>query len=901
MSGVENAQASQNGVQGAPNGQTAVKAPAKHFELDVTRLHSLPSEQQEIFLLTFVSDLVQHVETADQETLLAEQRGIKKELVKVLGLGSPGPNRVVRNTIGTTFATLFARANRSLLYETINELLAILNAGKNEYDLKTKHAAAVALGHIFREAGDSAIQLSTLTITSLLKLFKPAQSHAGLRGALYKALGSIVIGVGSSLDEQTARDLWKHARNAASGDKGVYSQKMALWCVEQLITSTPYFDNSNDFDSLKSTLWKVMDQSAAVVRHNAASCLVSILVKGYADEGTKEAAAKPKKKKSAKKQPIGEEDDDPVQRSGSPAPKNPATQLLLTLSEALKVLSTLYTKASGTKARVAVAVAYKLLLTRLPEKVIEDQYSIIADHLFTDLLGSPSIAYNRHRLLITRKFVKIILRDTVGSKLLGESARLRASKWLINDVLKNYPKVVPERREPSKHALTAALDALAGLIEDLGSMSSAFADTCRDALFQVIQHPGYTVQIHTAYCFRSFVLACPQQLLPCAELCLKELKKETDGLQTPGGSPRRCVGFANALAAMLSTSRSQPLYGSLDLFSRTLTLANELFKSSSESELRVSAAKIQVAWILIGGLMPLGPSFVKIHLSQLLLLWRNALPKPLTRENVAQRGPLEMSFLAHVRECALGALLVFIQYNSALITSDGARRITAMLENTIAFLESLPSSKGTAELSNRLTPSLQLRDFALMARRRVLQCYSTLTTVNNGSHADIVHQSNVLGLAISSFMEPELDVPKSLESTMASSAGNFEALCDTGDNSGSGVTSLVNGYTFQPLLADSTAPKAFLNTANSSVQGDFETIVSGLCISSDGVTDIFSLGHLSVRPRNMILCCFILPSPWTMHMMQRLQPQKLSMQQSRYSRLLFLCNLPGSKKVAWNK
>lgn len=859
MSTTENAHTSQNGVQGASNSQPGAQSADldKELQLDVTKLHSLPSEQQELFLLSFSSDLLRHVETADHESLIADQKNIKKELIKILGLGAPVPNRVIRNTLGLTFSTLFTKGNRSLLYETINELVVIVGAGKNEQDLKTKHAAAVSLGYIFEEVGDSAITLSSLTISTLIKLLKSAQSHAGLRGALYKALGSVVGGVESSLDEQVARDLWKHARNAAAGDKGAYPQKKALWCIEQLVTKTPYFQNANDFESLKTTLWKAVEQPSAAVRHAAASCLAATLVRSYVEDGAKESVSRSRKsKKSSKKQHAVDDEEHAIERSESPAPKKAATLLLLTLKESLKVLSAQYMRATGAKAKTAIAVAYKLVIIRLPEKVIEDQYATIADHLFTELLGTPSITYNRHRLLITRKFVSIILRDTVGSKILGESAKLIAAQWLINNVLKDYPQVVAERREPSKQTLIATLDALSGLIADLGSASSLFAESCREALFQVIQHPGYTVQIHAAHCFRAYVVACPQQLLPSAELCLKELKKELENMK----GPRRCVGYANALAAMLSTSRSQPLYGSLDLFSRTLSLATELFKASSDSELRVSAAQIQVAWVLIGGLMPLGPNFVKIHLSQLLLLWKNALPKPLTRENFAQRGALEMSFLAHVRECALGALLVFIEYNNTLITTDGARRIAAMLQNTIYFLEGLPSVKSTEEISNRLLPSLQLRDFAIMVRRRVLQCYGKLTSVSMGSNAEVISQSNVLGMAISSFMDPELDVPKSLENSMAVSANNFEGLCDMGDNSGAGITSLLCGYRFKPLSDQSVSPSNFSHVSNASVMAEFEDFIrSPICSSKehDSVllysTPTFSTSWDAAPPSNEVV------------------------------------------------
>lgn len=192
--------------------------------------------------------------------------------------------------------------------------------------------------------------------------------------------------------------------------------------------------------------------------------------------------------------------------------------------------------------------------------------------------------------------------------------------------------------------------------------------------------------------------------------------------------------------------------------------------------------------------MPLGPSFVKIHLSQLMLLWKNALPKHLGKENFAQRGNLEISFLTHVRECALSSLLVFVEFNAKLITADGAKRIATMLQNTVAFLDDLPRQKSAEELSQRLHPSLQLHDFATMVRRRVLQCFSKLIHVHHLNHGDIISQSSLLGLAISSFADPEGTQSSPLESSIAASTGQFETLWDLCDNFGFGVTGLVREY-----------------------------------------------------------------------------------------------------------
>ncbi|KAJ5545487.1 hypothetical protein N7535_006127 [Penicillium sp. DV-2018c] len=767
-------------------------------ELDIPKLHALPSEQQELYMLTFTSELVQYISGLEAAEVTLQQKSLKKELFKILNLSSPTITRVLRNNLGRCFGAILNKGDRGILFETITDLLAILNAGKNEAEIKTKFAAAHCLGEVFATAGESAFMQSSVASSATLKLLKPASNHTGLRGVIFTVLRKIIVGIGVPIDEGTARDIWKQARSAATSDKSTFVQVQACRCLEQLITTTPFFDNANDFDHVKTIVWKVIDSPAAPVRHAVAAVLGRALINLHAKEAHVTTTPKPKSKKSKRmsKKPgagLGDEEEAEMSES-SVAPKKTDSRLYFLLPDLLKQLSSQYLKSTtSNRARAGICICYKYVLRNLGDKIVEERYGQIATNLLVELLNHPTVTYNRFRLLMTRKFIKSILEDTIGQELLRENSQLNAAKWLINDILKDYPQVVQERREASKYTLTCAVSALSALISSLGSAFSVHADSCREALLQVLPHPSYTVQVHVAHCMRNFVLATPQHLLSCVTICMNSLHREIGQLGTPRQSPRRCVGYANGLSAMLSTSRLQPLYGAVDVFARVFTQATDLLKTSSTSELRVASIQIQVAWILIGGLMPLGPSFVKTHLSQLMLLWKNALPKHLSKENAAQPGNLEISFLTHVRECALSSLLVFMEFNSKLITSDGAKRIAAMLQNTVEFLDDLPKPKAMEDLSQRLHPSLQLQDYTTMVRRRVLQCFSKLVHVHPPSHGDVISRSSLLSLAISSFADPDAQY-KHLESSISGSAGQFDGLWDLCDNYGFGVSGLSREY-----------------------------------------------------------------------------------------------------------
>ncbi|KAF2878530.1 armadillo-type protein [Massariosphaeria phaeospora] len=780
-----------------PNGTSS------NHELDVKKLHALPSEQQDLYLLTFTADLARHVALLDADGASAHQIYIKKELFQIINLASPAPTRVIRNNLGRTFAGIFGKGDRKLLFESINELVGILNAaGKTEKDMRVKHAAAYCLGAVYEAAGDSAIGLSPLAATSLLRLVKLAQNHAGLRATLFKAVGKVFKGVGTSADETVARDTWKQCRSICASDKSVLVQTSACYCLEQLIRHTSFFDNSNDFDKMQTAIWKTIENSSSSVRHAAASCYSAALVKNYSESAPVDMPlirAKTMKKKNKKPSDM-DGDEDIMERPGSPAPKKSATKLVFTMSGLLKQLSSQYCRpTTGNRARAAIAICYMKTVRGLGEHVVEAKYADIARHFFVDVLSNPTIVQNRYRTLSTRKFVAVVLDTVIGREMLGESGQLNAARFLVNDILKDYPQVLKERPEPSKQTLIGTLNTLSSLLKSLGSATNVIADACRDGLLQVVQHPSYTVQVYASACLRSFVLACPLQLLPSVTVCMNSVNRELGLLGGPRQSPRRCVGLANGLSAVLSTSTMQPLHGSVDVNSRVLSQATTLLKSSSNSDLRVSSTQIQVAWVLIGGLMTLGPNFVKIHLSQLLLLWKNALPKPLNRDNMVQRNVLELSFLAHVRECALGSILTFLEFNSRLLTLDVTKRLATMLQNTTMFLNTLPAKKTTDDLSQRLSPALQLHDFDLMVRRRVLQCYTKLVELSPAGSSEVLLQTNLLPFAVSAFADPDRYTPSSLSTAIASSAGTFESIWDVADNHGFGVTGLVKGFDIQPL------------------------------------------------------------------------------------------------------
>ncbi|KAJ4268456.1 hypothetical protein NW762_002519 [Fusarium torreyae] len=829
-------------------------------ELDLPKVQSLPTEQQDLFLLTFVSSLTKHVLGLEADDCTAQQFYLKKEIFQIINLSSPQPSRVIRNNLGKCLAHIFGHGDRKLLFETINDLIAIISSGKSKTDaeIRTKHAAVVCLGDVFASAGDSAIGLHPLACTTLLKLVKTSSNNAGLRTACLTALGKIVGMVEGSMDEVIARDVWKQGRNHASSDKGHLVVASACRALKALVKHTPYFLNSSDFDKLETAISKAFDSPSVQVRQAAAECFAEALFQGHSEGGPPEVLSPKKKTKKALKRQstipnIADDELDIPSRSASPAPSGKRSQVLaLSLADILKNLALQYVKSSASnRTRAAIGVCYGKLFRRLGEKLVETNYLKIVESLAIDLLGHSTIVNNRYRLLISRKIVDVVIQDVIGRKILGESGQISAAKSLINNIFKNYPQALAEKPEPSKHTLITTLSAVASLIQSLGSAANTFAESCRDGLLQVLQHSSYTVQVFASHCMKTLVLACPQQLLPCLSVCMNSLNRELSLLGSGRNSQRRCIGFAHGLAAALSVSPARPLHGSVEINSRVLTIATNMLKSSSQAQLRVASTQIQVAWVLIGGLMSLGPNFVKIHLSQLLLLWKNALPKPLAKDNTSARSFLEVSFLTHVRECAMGSILAFLEFNSRLLTTDVSKRIATMLQNTTAFLRTLPSKKTSDDVSQRLAPALQLQDLEMMVQRRVLQCYVKLVNLSPAGGSEALLQSNLLTLAISLFADPENYAPNSLSASIANAAATFESVWDVGDNSGFGITGLVAGSGVRKLPGqqdNSADNKDDLDSPEDMINNLLRSPICGSLEHDASVLYIGGLGPSSVTP-----------------------------------------------------
>ena len=228
------------------------------------------------------------------------------------------------------------------------------------------------------------------------------------------------------------------------------------------------------------------------------------------------------------------------------------------------------------------------------------------------------------------------------------------------------------------------------------------------------------------------------------------------------------------------------MYFTNDNVNELWKFANAQLQLSAKSDLRSSQVQIQIAWNLIGALMGIGTPFIKPRVSQLLLLWHNALPRPLSRDKMATSNIAELHYLLHVRDRALAALSLFLQYNMKILTHDLSTRIHAMLSDTALFVGRLPSAPVTED-ARLLSSHAQLVDTAVRVKMRVFKCYRQLVGQEFRKFASPEMLMNAIAVLVGA--DPLISKFNVAKSPVSSS---FESLNLISDNFAFGVTSYQN-------------------------------------------------------------------------------------------------------------
>ncbi|RHZ75540.1 hypothetical protein Glove_212g189 [Diversispora epigaea] len=767
------------------------------FQFDEQKFSNYASnpEKQELYVFNWLSNLERELKKTDKETMKTCQASLEKQLLKFISLASPKPHRPIRQLIARCFVIIYIKGDSRTLFDTITALQSIVSAGKNVGEKDSKLASLHCIGIISKTIGNRILSLFPETIGICLKVMKNAANPLIIRLEAINTMTRALGGSAKGATELLVKDMIKQLKSGLS-DKAMIIKVATIECMCAIAKYTyeQYPITQSELEQLLSMMFKVLEGSNQIIRRSVAS-YIAILLSGTQDEVDFLASSMLPKNSTSH--------SNTSQNPGSPTIIQSPEHIRASFSveEMLSHLSSIYNKQSSTREmRSAIILAYAALFIKLGTTYVESNYAIITRHLLKELLSHPRNLNSRYEALNVREHCGLLLREVIGSRLLSEQGQVTAVRELINSWVKQWSG--QNQNEPSKLSLVCAVNEISGLLLDLGGAASTVLDVLVEPLVALLSHTSYTVQISTAWCLRCLCYSLPVKL---SELIIKVLalvNKDLNNLtnqSAPQDLPKRILGHVYGLAALLSVVPARPLDVSFELSARVFSLATQLIKSSANKDHAIASVQIQVAWTLISSLMCLGPNFVKLHLPQLLLLWKTALPKLTSKESITSRTEAEWTFMYHVRECVLSAMLSCIMHNSKLITPDVAKRLSALLYNTLTFILSTPTSFSNTNTPNGSTTSiipqlpssasLKFSDRETSLKRRLLQCFAALRPVS--SYDNISAQ--LLKFCLSYFADPEKYLGSAITAAIAAVSGSFTSVWTAGDECAFGVASRLQG------------------------------------------------------------------------------------------------------------
>jgi len=389
-------------------------------------------------------------------------------------------------------------------------------------------------------------------------------------------------------------------------------------------------------------------------------------------------------------------------------------------------------KSSSKEFKVGIVECYAALIQMLGIKFIETNYGVIVRSIL-ELVTHPKLNSSRGDTLVMRECVAFLLREVLG-KMLTESAQIMAVGELVNGWLKKWPS---PQGEPivNKEALVCVLNELGYLLLDLGPAASVVQETIQDPLINLLNYSSYSVSVALSWTFHCAATSLPLTLPKSMGKLIGLLQKEANTITAAGNDGyKRYLNYGNCLSAVISIVTVKTLYMNFHDVASAFSLAINLVKSGSSvsgKDLRPGGIQASVGWTILGSLMCLGPHFVKVHLAQILLLWKNAFPKPTKESAASQKTELDWWYAMVMKETALSALYSFLlQCGKDLVNLEVAKRLVVCLSNVLTWINTLPSSYPTQIIGPGDKPikdsSLKLIHREQMIRRRIFQCFAEI-------------------------------------------------------------------------------------------------------------------------------------------------------------------------------
>ncbi|CEP08433.1 hypothetical protein [Parasitella parasitica] len=740
------------------------------------------NEKQELYVLQWLAQVERESKTIDVELLKKAQPVIEKTLFRLISLATAKPRRPIRFLIGRCYVILYTRGDTRTLFDSVTALHSLVSANKN-IDKETRIAAIATTGAIMGTSGGKILSLFAETAMIFLKVIKTSSNPLLMKLETITAFTLLLKGAGKAATDQILKDLTKQLRQGLV-DKALVIRIASAQCLQAVIQHATQTLTQHDVEGLLQHCFKAFDNSTFPVRRAIASLCATLLL--FTQSQATVDPSKPSIKHASTGEGAAKQTEEALRKGVT----------LMSIEEMLGQLSSCYNRLNAPRElKTGIIETYATLFVLLGNEFVEANYAAITKHILCEILNPSKISTASEGAYL-RAQVHFLLHYTIGKRLLSEQGQANAIRLLVSNWIKKWPALMANQSAPSKDVLLCVTNLVSELVCELEGASSSVQDVLVEPLFVLLTHASFSVQMAAVWCIRCVCNALPTNLLYLLPKSLGLLEKNLGNLSNQTATAavfQRTIAYAYTVASIMSVFPAHPIYTSFELSARAMALANQLVKQPSKDP-KIASVQVQVAWTLVGSVMCLGPNLVKIHLPQLLLLWKSALPKPTGKEASAIRSEPEWSLLFHTRECATSSIYSFLAHNSqSLVTLDIAKRIAALLNNTLAFLATAPATFTATTLSPCTPHETRLIDQLYALRTRIFQCFITLRPLLSTYESSL---GSLLRNSLSVFTELDRISPSSgaHHQVTATVPGQFVSVWNTADGHGYGVTSKMQGY-----------------------------------------------------------------------------------------------------------
>jgi hypothetical protein len=395
---------------------------------------------------------------------------------------------------------------------------------------------------------------------------------------------------------------------------------------------------------------------------------------------------------------------------------------LASCREMLRFLISFFVKSTGRDVRVGIIECYIQLIDLVGVSYVEANYTDLVGHIVEDLLGHPKIrSLPMSELIVVFELLVIVMRR-IGFPL-SESFQLNGIKLLIEHYVAGL------NQDISTLGLSLVITEISGLISNLGGITSMLPEHCVESLVLAASHGSHWVQISAGLTLQQLVLNVPSLYSGIFFALYDSLQKDLSALTSSSADHLRPLGTSLALSGIFPIASQVPLHVPNELATLAFSLATNTLKSSAQKESKkVSITLHTVAWTLLSGLMAMDATSVKSHLSQCIMLWKEALSKP-TSISTSMIGESLFDFISN-KEGALRSLTCFTKHHPSLLTNDLGQKLAVLVVNGIQLISSHVIFTGPypVPVSTIVPPCrLNYQELEMLFRKRLVEGVTALS------------------------------------------------------------------------------------------------------------------------------------------------------------------------------